>query len=130
MLKAIQKQHLFEPGSNLKAWLLTIMRNHFLAERRRAGRVVQDSDDMLAKTVAAQDNHAAAYEAKDVLSYLALVPLKMRRAVLMAAGGMQIDEIASREGVAEGTIKSRIHRGRTMLADLTGYEPTNLAETA
>lgn len=120
MMRAIRNQHLFEPGSNLAGWLYTILRNQFFSERRKDGRIVADADDLLSKMVPAREDHAAAYEAKEALSFLVLIPLHMRRALLLTANGMSIEEIARHEGVADGTIKSRVHRGRSMLADLIG----------
>lgn len=83
MMRAIRNQHLFEPGSNLAGWLYTIMRNQFFSDRRRDGRIVADADDLLSRTVPAREDHAAAYEAKEALSFLVLIPLHMRRALLL-----------------------------------------------
>jgi RNA polymerase sigma-70 factor, ECF subfamily len=127
IVRALSARHQFTPGTNLGAWLMTIMRNTFIGQSRKM-RPHEDPDDLMAKTVPAQDDIEAACEARDALTFLVLVPAKMRRALLMAAMGSSIEEIAQAEGVADGTIKSRIHRGRVMLAELIGQPELMAAE--
>jgi RNA polymerase sigma-70 factor, ECF subfamily len=120
VLRAITKQHQFEQGTNLRAWLFTILRNQFLSGSRVSGRLHLDADDLLSKTVPAANDQAAALEAKDALSHIVLLPVEQQRALMAIANGLTYDALAERENVPVGTIKSRVSRARAKLADLLG----------
>lgn len=118
LLRAWSKQDQFQPGTNLAAWAVTIMRNEFYSSRRRRKWITEDPDGVFASHLAGSDNLQAALEAKDALAHLVLLQPEQAVAVIKAAMGDQIDEIAASTKVAEGTVKSRIHRGRTTLERL------------
>jgi len=104
-------------GSGLAAWLFTIVRNHaFNLARRR--RVEQRASEMLGKldppTAPAADSLA---EARDLAAELARLPLAQREAVLLiGAHGFSYEEAARITGVAVGTVKARVARGRAAIA--------------
>ena len=112
----------FEPGTKLQAWLFTILRNHFYSEHRKRGREVQDTEGTYAATLATlpdQEEKAAHW---DFLAALQKLPPDQREALLLVgAEGLSYEEAARIMDVAEGTIKSRVHRARANLARALGY---------
>ncbi len=117
LLKAWSNRDRFEPGTNMRAWLFTILRNAFYSEHRKRRREVADPDARHARRLATRprQDDAAAFE--DFLSAFAELPAAQRRALaLVGAGGMAYDEAADVCGVAAGTMKSRVSRARAQLA--------------
>lgn len=123
MFLALRAEHQFKPDTNLTAWLITIMRNKRFTASRRFSLVVEDADDHHTLSMLSSEDQAAAYEAREALGRLASLPVTHSRALLMMADGVSIHDVAVLEGVPDGTIKSRVHRGRAMFADLLGGAP-------
>jgi len=103
----------------MRAWTFIILRNLFLSQMRRS-RFKGEWDDLVAeKTLAApasQDRHV---DLSDMHRALQILPQAQREAlILVGAGGFAYEEAAEICGVAVGTIKSRVARGRTALEDL------------
>jgi RNA polymerase sigma-70 factor, ECF subfamily len=120
--RAITRIDLFEPGTKLRAWLFTILRNHFYSERRKRAREVQDTDGSYAATLATLPDQEEKVAHKDFLAALQGLPTEQREALLLVgAQGLAYEEAAQIMGVAEGTIKSRVHRARANLAHLLNY---------
>ncbi|MEM9734488.1 MAG: sigma-70 family RNA polymerase sigma factor [Pseudomonadota bacterium] len=119
LMKAWNKFHLFEEGTNLKAWVFTIMRNEFYSQMRKKGREVQDSDGIFAANLATHPQQEGHMDAKDFRQALESLPEDQREAVmLIGALGFSYEEAAETIGVAVGTVKSRVSRGRAKLMDL------------
>jgi RNA polymerase sigma-70 factor (ECF subfamily) len=119
MLKAWSARRSFEPGTNLKAWSFIILRNHFYSEKRRAWRQVAWDQEKAERTLTATSNPVATLELDEVRRALHELPDVQRDAlVLVGAGGFSYDEAALICGCAVGTIKSRVNRARTALADI------------
>lgn len=123
MLKAWRARDRFTAGTNMRAWTFIILRNSFLTLARRS-RFSGDWDDAVAdrllSTPAGQDQklHLA-----DVQRALMKLPASQREAlILVGAGGFAYEEAAEICGVAIGTIKSRVARGRTALAEQIDME--------
>ncbi|MEM8752247.1 MAG: sigma-70 family RNA polymerase sigma factor [Pseudomonadota bacterium] len=118
MVKAWANRDRFQPGTNMKAWLFTILRNGYISQVRKAKREVDDADGSLVAGLSEkgrQDGHMAMLDLRDALAAL---PEDQREAVIMVgAAGLSYDEVA---GVAPGTMKSRVSRARSRLADLLG----------
>jgi RNA polymerase sigma-70 factor (ECF subfamily) len=125
MCKALGAERQFKPGTNLAAWLTRIMRNARFDKRRtiRASTILDDPDGGRTAALASNDDTAAALEARDALAHLTEVTPKLCRAMMMVADGLTIHDVAVLEGVPDGTIKSRVSRGRTMFAELIGGVP-------
>jgi RNA polymerase sigma-70 factor (ECF subfamily) len=121
MFLGLRAEHQFQAGTNLAAWLTTIMRNKRFTPRKNL--IVEDVDGKRAAVMASNDDTSAAYEARDALTHLAELPSTHSRAMVMLGEGMSVHEVAALEGVPDGTIKSRAHRGRAMLAELIGGTP-------
>jgi RNA polymerase sigma-70 factor (ECF subfamily) len=119
----------FQEGTNMAAWLFTILRNHFVNECRRRRRWVEDVDGQFADrvtTVPGQDGWEISTDLRDALMRL---PVHQRDAViLVGAAGMSLEEAASICACEIGTIKSRVHRGRARLAELMAGDPPGFGE--
>ncbi len=117
MLKGWQARASFVPGTNLKAWLFMILRNHFLSEKRRSWRSLPLDPEVAENTLVANDSPSSAEELVDLRSAMQLLPDDQREAlILVGAAGLSYEETAAICGCAIGTIKSRVSRARTALA--------------
>ncbi|MFC4171065.1 NepR family anti-sigma factor [Microvirga sp. GCM10011540] len=128
VLRAWSKRGSFQPGTNLNAWLFTILRNSFFSEHRKRSREVEDSDGAYAaqlKTVPDQMDNLHVQDLRSALERL--VPEQREALLLVGAEGLSYEETAAICGTAVGTIKSRVNRARTRLAELLGYSPGDLA---
>ena len=111
----------FEPGTNLKAWLFTILRNTFYSERRKHRREVQDSDGFYAATLVEKPSHDGRLAFGEFLrAFGQLSPEHREVLVLVGAEGFAYEEAARMMGVATGTVKSRANRARARLAEILG----------
>ncbi|MEJ7927396.1 sigma-70 family RNA polymerase sigma factor [Sphingobium sp. AN641] len=119
LLKAWAARHRFQAGTNMRAWTFIILRNHYLSQMRRS-RFRGEWDDLTADRLlaapAGQDKHV---ELSDMQRALLQLPQPQREAlILVGAGGFAYEEAAEICGVAVGTIKSRVARGRTALEQI------------
>lgn len=119
LLKAWAARKRFQAGTNMRAWTFIILRNLYLSQMRRA-RFKGEWDDMAADRLlaapASQDRHV---ELADMQRALMHLPQPQREAlILVGAGGFAYEEAAEICGVAVGTIKSRVARGRVALEAL------------
>jgi RNA polymerase sigma-70 factor (ECF subfamily) len=120
--RAITRIDLFEPGTNVEAWLFTILRNHFYSEHRKRRREVQDPEGAYAATLATLPDQEERVAHKDFLAALQKLPPDQREALLLVgAQGLSYEEAAQIMDVAEGTIKSRVHRARANLSRVLNY---------
>lgn len=116
LLKAWAARSRFQAGTNMRAWTFIILRNHYLSQVRR-NRFRGEWDDLTADRIlaapASQDKHI---DLTDLQRALQELPQPQREAlILVGAGGFAYEEAAEICGVAVGTIKSRVARGRTAL---------------
>lgn len=119
MLKAWSARESYIEESNFKAWAFRILRNSLYSNWRKNSRLTQLDDTVYEKTAKATDNAETALELAEVSQAILELPLEQREAlILIAAGGFNYDEVAAIAGVAVGTIKSRVSRGRTNLIAL------------
>ena len=127
ILRAWQNQHRFQPGTNLNAWLFTILRNAFYSEQRKRMREVQDEDGSYAARLFTAPDQGHRLDVQDLRAGLAKLPPDQREAlILVGAEGLSYEEVAGICGVAIGTIKSRVNRARNRLAELLGYGDDDL----
>jgi RNA polymerase sigma-70 factor, ECF subfamily len=104
---------LFEPGTNMVAWLTTILRNHFLSECRRASYRLSDPIEDHVETLSIQAAQFASVEGQELRRALAQLPEPERVALVMVLGaGYEYEEVARALGCPTGTVKSRVSRGR------------------
>lgn len=126
LLRAFANIHSFQPGTNLSAWLFTILRNLFRSEYRRRRREVEDTDGSYADSLKSQPEQNGRVEFEEFRTALARLPQDQREAlVLVGASGFSYEEAAAICGCAVGTIKSRVNRARTRLADLLAIESSD-----
>jgi RNA polymerase sigma-70 factor (ECF subfamily) len=113
----------FQPGTNIQAWLFTILRNQFHTLHRKRKREVEDPDGAIAARLSVlpeQEGYLAVQDLRAALSHLAV---EQREALLLvAAQGFSYEEAAEICGTRTGTIKSRVHRARAELAELLRIE--------
>jgi RNA polymerase sigma-70 factor (ECF subfamily) len=119
VVKAWSHLDRFVPGTNLRAWLFTILRNTFYSARRRTVREVTDSDGALVGALAEKPAHDGRLQMADFLRAFSRLPDEQREALaLVGASGFSYEEAAEMTGVAVGTVKSRANRARARLAQL------------
>jgi len=119
MVRAIANIDSFQPGTNMPAWLFTILRNHFRSEYRKRRREVEDADGHYADTLKSQPEQQGHIEFGEFREALAQLPTDQREAlILVGASGFSYEEAAQICGCAIGTIKSRVNRARNRLAEL------------
>ena len=119
LVKAWDKHESFQPGTNLKAWLFTILRNEFYSQMRKRGREVQDSDGIMTARLAVHPAQHGQLDLKDFRGALEQLPEDQREAIiLIGASGFSYEEAADICGCAVGTIKSRVSRARTRLQEI------------
>ena len=119
LVKAWDKQSSFEPGTNLKAWLFTILRNEFYSQMRKRGREVQDSDGIMTARLAVHPGQEGALDLKDFRAALDQLPGDQREAIiLIGASGFSYEEAATICDCAVGTVKSRVSRARARLHEI------------
>jgi RNA polymerase sigma-70 factor (ECF subfamily) len=118
LLRALSNINSFEPGTNMPAWLFTILRNLFRSEYRKRRREVEDADGRHADTLKSHPEQHGRLEFEEFRTALAKLPSDQREAlVLVGASGFSYEEAAEICGCAVGTIKSRVNRARTRLAE-------------
>lgn len=116
LLKAWANQDRFVPGTNLKAWLFTILRNQFYSECRKQKREVEDVDGTIAGQLVAPAAQEHGSDLQVVLSHMARLPALQREALLLVgAQGLTYEAAAAIMGCQTGTVKSRVSRARAYL---------------
>ena len=121
LVKAWDKQASFQPGTNLKAWLFTILRNEFYSQIRKRGREVQDTDGAMTARLAVHPAQDGSLDLDDFRAALNTLPEDQREAIiLIGASGFSYEEAAEICGCAVGTIKSRVSRARSRLQEVLG----------
>jgi RNA polymerase sigma-70 factor (ECF subfamily) len=123
LLRALANINSFQPGTNMSAWLFTILRNHFRSEYRKRRREVEDGDGSYAETLKSHPEQYGRVEFEEFRTALAKLPPDQREAlVLVGASGFSYEEAATICECAVGTIKSRVNRARTRLSELMSID--------
>ena len=121
LFKAWNHLDSFHEGTNLKAWLFTILRNTYFSERRKRRREVEDTDGSYAAQLATPPEQPGHMDMQDFRVVLARLPDDQREAlILVGAAGFSYEEAAQISGCPVGTIKSRVNRARVRLAEMLG----------
>ncbi|KAJ04238.1 RNA polymerase sigma factor [Sulfitobacter mediterraneus] len=109
----------FKPGTKMRAWLFTILRNTYYSSRRKLNREVADVDGVFTATLSVKPEHDGRMQLSDFKQAFELLPDEQREAlILVGASGFSYEEAADMCGVAVGTVKSRANRGRAKLTEL------------
>ncbi|HMS42392.1 MAG TPA: sigma-70 family RNA polymerase sigma factor [Pyrinomonadaceae bacterium] len=125
LAQALKSFHRYERGTNCRAWLTQIMYHLNSNRKRKLGRmkVVEDTEEMIAETIAFEPEIPQKVTDEDVLAALERIPPNFREIVILA----DVEEFAYREiaemlQIPSGTVMSRLHRGRKLLrVELAGY---------
>ncbi|SOB99268.1 RNA polymerase sigma factor [Rhodobacter maris] len=121
ILKAWSNFDKFQPGSDLKAWLFTILRNTFYSARRKTRREVADPDGLHAATLAVKPAHDGRLALADFTRAFDQLSAEHREVlILVGANGYSYEQAAGMMGCAVGTAKSRANRARARLGELLG----------
>jgi RNA polymerase sigma-70 factor, ECF subfamily len=119
LLRAMANIDSFQPGTNMSAWLFTILRNLFRSEYRKRRREVEDTEGTYAESLKSYPEQHSRVEFDEFRAALAKLPPDQREALLLVgASGFSYEEAAAICDCAVGTIKSRVNRARTRLWDL------------
>jgi RNA polymerase sigma-70 factor (ECF subfamily) len=125
LTRALGRIHLWQEGTDLRAWLFTILHNQYVNHVRRSAR--EGSAVALSETeptLTSRPNQGKRLELRDLERAIAKLPDE-QRSVLLLVGleGMRYEEVASVLDVPVGTVRSRLSRGRDMLRHLMGMVP-------
>ncbi|MBF9028859.1 RNA polymerase sigma factor [Rhodobacterales bacterium HKCCE3408] len=109
----------FQPGTKMRAWLFTILRNTYYSNRRKTKREVADPDGVFAAQLSEKPAHDGHLQLQEFRQAFTKLSDEQREAlILIGAGGFSCEEAAEMCGCAVGTIKSRANRARRKLAEL------------
>jgi RNA polymerase sigma-70 factor (ECF subfamily) len=123
LVRAWGKMDRFEAGTNLHAWLFTILRHVFYSDRRKKVREVEDADGSYANRLTTVPNQEGHLDLEDFHQALMRLPADQREAlILVGVEGFTYEEAAEISGCVAGTIKSRVNRARNRLAALLSLE--------
>ncbi|MGH7096929.1 MAG: sigma-70 family RNA polymerase sigma factor [Stellaceae bacterium] len=122
LVRAVAKQHLWQVGTDLRAWLFTILHNQHVNDVRRAVREgVSVAVEDVAPILTVQSNAGAALQLRDLERAIAVLPEEQRQVILLVGlEGMRYEDVATILDIPIGTVRSRLSRGREMLRKLMG----------
>lgn len=124
LVRALEKSHLWQPGTDLRAWLCTILHNQHVNGVRRAvhrGNSIPLEHAELAMTV--PPRQSAALLLRDLERAMNRLPEEQRQALLLVGlEGLRYEEVAMVLGIPVGTVRSRLSRGRELLRRFMGME--------
>jgi RNA polymerase sigma-70 factor (ECF subfamily) len=130
LARALGKLHLWQEGTDLRAWLFTILHNQYVNQVRRAVREgaavgLSETEPMLTRA----PQQGKGLELRDLERAMSKLPEEQRSVILLVGlEGMRYEEVADVLGVPVGTVRSRLSRGREALRRLIGIVPDRQAE--
>ena len=124
LTRAVAKQHLWQPGTDLRAWLITMIHNQHVSDLRRLSRAGNAiSIDEAAPVCTVEPNVFAVLELRDLQAAIGKLSEEQRQAVLLVGlEEMPYDQAAAVLGIPTGTLRSRLSRARTELRTSMGME--------
>jgi RNA polymerase sigma-70 factor, ECF subfamily len=123
LVKALANVDRFEQGTNLRAWLFTILRNHYYSQLRKSKREIEDADGKFAARLSSRPEQDGSVDLEDFkVAFQQLAPDHREVLTLVGASGCSYEEAASICGCAVGTIKSRVNRARKKLSEMLGLD--------
>jgi RNA polymerase sigma-70 factor (ECF subfamily) len=126
LMKAWSNLGSFTEGTNMRAWLFTILRNVYYSEHRKRRREVQDADGVFSNRLVVHPAQNGYMDLQDFRAALSHLPGDQREAlILVGASGFSYEEAANICGVAVGTIKSRVNRARSALTRTLSVDATS-----
>ena len=123
LVRAIAKQHLWERGTNLRAWLFTILHNQHVNEVRHSIREGSTVELDEAPQLTVPGNAISSLELRDLERAIGKLPPEQRQVILLVGlEGLAYEEVATVLNVPVGTVRSRLSRGRDELRRLMGVD--------
>lgn len=123
IVKAWSNIDKFQAGTNMQAWMFTILRNTFYSDRRKHRREVPDPDGLHAASLFELPEHDGKLAFRDFhRAFLHLSAEHREVLILVGASGFSTEQTAEMIGIAVGTVKSRTSRARKRLAELMGLD--------
>lgn len=132
LARALGKLHLWQEGTDLRAWLFTILHNQYVNQVRRTVREgaavgLSETEPLLTRA----PHQGKRLELRDLERAIGKLPEEQRSVILLVGlEGMRYEEVAEVLGVPVGTVRSRLSRGREALRRLMGIVPDCQAEIA
>lgn len=124
IVKALANLDKYQDGSNLRAWMFTILRNAYFSDLRKRRPEVEDVDGTYSAGLSAPAPQLGKVMMRDMRDALRLLPDDQREAVLLVgAAGFSYEEAAAIAGSAVGTVKSRVSRARARLEEILAPDP-------
>jgi len=123
LVRAVAKQHLWQPGTDLRAWLFTILHNqHVNHVRKSSNKGVPVEVEQVAPFLPVEQNAIPSLELRDLRAALAQLAIEQREVILLVGlEGMDYEGTAKVRNVPIGTVRSRLSRGRAELRKLMGF---------
>jgi RNA polymerase sigma-70 factor (ECF subfamily) len=119
MTRAWAARQSYAAGSNFRAWMFMILRNHYYTTLRKNARMVSWDPEVAERVLVAAPTQQDGLNVRDVQKALQKLPAEQREVLLLiGANGVSYEEAADIMGCAIGTIKSRLARGRVALTAL------------
>jgi RNA polymerase sigma-70 factor (ECF subfamily) len=129
LARAVAKQHLWQYGTNLRAWLFTILHNQHVNDVRRGTREGNNVELDQAPPMTVLSNAMPALELRDLERAIAKLSPEQRQVILLVGlEGLAYEEVAAVLKVPVGTVRSRLSRGRDELRRLMGVEGKELSK--
>src|SRR5207342_1284207 len=123
LMRAMANVDSFQPGTNMSAWLFTILRNLFRSEYRKRRREVEDADGRHLDSLKSPPQQHSRLEFEEFRRALEkLLPDQREALILVGASGFSYEEVAAICESAVGTIKSRVNRARARLSELLSID--------
>ena len=124
LVRALTKGHLWQRGTDFRAWLFTIMHNQYVNTVRRQARETTTVDlEHVSSTLAATTDPTSSWQLRELDRALARLPDQQREVILLIGlEGVAYETAAQILGVPIGTVRSRLSRGRATLRQLMGRQ--------
>lgn len=114
--KGLANMHQFRPGTSMKSWLFTIMRNTFYTQIKRSQRETPGSADCISAKPSANATQEWSARGREIAAALQRLPQEQREIIMLVGVlGQSYEEASEICGCAMGTVKSRLNRGRLRL---------------
>src|SRR3982075_2531389 len=123
LTRAVAKQHLWKYGTDLRAWLFTILHHQHVNDVRRSIREGSHVMPEEGPELTVQPNAIPTLQLRDLEAALGRLQPEQRQVILLVGlEGMSYQEVANVLNVPVGTVRSRLSRGRDQLRRLMGME--------
>lgn len=127
-MRAWASRHTFIPGSNFRAWMFRILRNHFYSNARKHNQFAVWDPEAAERILVQEATQESGIHVADVNEAMLKLPAQQREILLLIAGaGMSYEDAALVAGCNIGTVKSRLNRGRVAIKAILEAVPAEAA---